>query len=92
MNTKQKIEIENIISDLKQLFEIGDIKIDNASAFNNNEFMIDKRKYERMQVLGMLQDYFSDKVIIGGYLEVDPITFVFTTFEVKQGIPNHNHN
>ena len=49
--------------------------------------MIDKRVFERFQILSMLQDYFSDKVIIGGYLIVDSITFIFTTFEVKYGKP-----
>lgn len=52
--------------------------------------MIAKQKFERYEVISKLQDYFKDKVIEGGYLEVSPITFVHTTFEVKRGKPTLN--
>ena len=79
---KQQVSINKVISDLKSLFKIGE-STEFASTESEGKFMIDKRVFERFQILSMLQDYFSDKVIIGGYLIVDSITFVFTTFEVK---------
>ena len=83
---KQQVSINQVISDLKSLFKIGE-STEFVSTESEGKFMIDKRVFERFQILSMLQDYFSDKVIIGGYLIVDSITFVFTTFEVKSGKP-----
>lgn len=83
---KNKIGIDQISSDLKLLFQISE-NGEFASYENKNIFNIDKRQFNRLQVIEMLQEYFKDKVIIGGYLIVDPITFVFTTFRICEGVP-----
>jgi len=85
---KNKVEIKQVVSDLIQLFEISKPTEGNASYVFGNKLAIDKRKFERLQVIDMLTDYFEDKVIIDGYLEVEPITFVHTVFEIKEGHPN----
>jgi hypothetical protein len=87
METKTKIKIEDVISDLKELFEVGEITATKSSYSIEKEFNIDKRVFERFQVLDMLAKYFKDKVIDGGYLEVSPITFTHTKFEIKEGPP-----
>ena len=87
---KQQIEIKQVVSDLEKLFEIGERTAENQSMVSREgkKFLIDKRKFERLQVIDMLQEYFADKVIKGGYLEVSLITLVFTTFEIKEGHSN----
>jgi hypothetical protein len=84
---KDKIKIEQVVEDLKRLFQIGKITEDNASCVSNNEFLIDKRSFERFQVIEMLQEYFKDKMIDGGYLSLDPMTFIHTKFKVCEGKP-----
>jgi len=88
---KQHVEIEQVVKELTALFEIGERTPSNQSIVIERKFAIDKRKFERLQVLSMLQEYFSDKVINGGYLEIEKMTFVFTTFEVKKGNPTLNN-
>ena len=86
---KNQIEIEQVISDLTELFEVTQPTAENASYILGGKFAIDKRKFERLLVIDMLQEYFKDKVIKGGYLIVDSITLIHTTFEVKDGHPNN---
>ena len=91
----KKITTKQIIEDLKELFEINNYSKEEGfrnfciegQNFIPAKFLIDKRKFERLQVIDMLQNYFSDKVIDGGYVEISPITFVHTEFEIKNGHP-----
>ena len=85
-----KVKTEQVVSDLKALFgveENGKIDENNMSHVSGNIFYIDKRKFERLMVICMLETYFKDKVIDGGYLKVDNITLVYTEFEVCTGNP-----
>ena len=82
---KNKVEIKQVISDLKELF--GYDEKCNDVIVNGNKFLINKQKFERFQVIEMLQGYFSDKVVNGGYLQVGSITFVYTDFEIFEGNP-----
>ena len=84
-----KIEtpIEKVIEDLKKLFDIKKDRNEFGSYEIEGSFGIDKRQFERGTVIGMLEEYFKDKFIEGGYLAVDSITFVFTTFKVLEGKP-----
>jgi hypothetical protein len=85
---KTKVSIDNVILDLKTEFQISEQPTElNASFLSGRKFNIDKRKFERGDVIEKLQNYFSDKVIDGGYLKVGNITFVFTDFEVCEGHP-----
>ena len=86
---KFKVKPERAIKELKEIFEIKeDAELKEGFSFQSGgKFYIDKRHLERYEVIGKLQDYFADKVVEGGYVEVDPITFLFTTFEIKQGQP-----
>ncbi len=81
---KQKKPIPEVISDLRELFKVN---IDLASNEADGKFFICKQCFERYVVINMLQEYFQDKVIDGGYLEVGSITFVHTSFEVLAGTP-----
>ncbi len=57
------------------------------SSEHDNKFFIDKGQFGRFEVLEKLQEYFKNKIIQDGYLRVDNITFVHTTFEVLNGKP-----
>ena len=82
-----KVKKEQVIEDLRSLFEIGEMVEGNMSMEADGEFQIDKRKFERDEVIDMLLDYFCDKVVENGYVKIDSITFLFTTFWVKTGKP-----
>lgn len=80
----KKTPIPQVKNGLKKLFDIDNLK---DSQVHGNRFYIHKQDIERLQCIDMLKEYFQDKVIDGGYLEVEPITFIFTTFEIKEGKP-----
>lgn len=79
-------QITAVVKDLTELFSLNEVN-EFGSMVNKNKFYIDKRHFERFEVISKLQEYFRDKVIDGGYLSVDSVTFVFTIFEVKIGKP-----
>lgn len=91
----EKITIEKATQDLKEIFNAvtvdefrnGDhlswYKMENGESF----FFIDKQRHERGETIEILQNYFADKVIDGGYCTLDAISFVWTTFEIKKGTP-----
>jgi len=81
-------KIELVVEELKKEFEIQDLPGEsNASAIDGNRFMIDKRKYSKVDVLNKLHHYFKDTIIEGGYLQVESTFLVFTTFEIFKGKP-----
>lgn len=82
----KNIKIEIVVKDLRDIFELN-TKHNSGSFEFENKFQIDKQQFPRLEVLSKLQDYFKDKIIDGGYLKVDGITFVLTTFEVLKGKP-----
>lgn len=82
----KKTTIEKVVSDLRVLFNLNS-KDNNTSFEDKNKFLINKQDFERFETIQKLQNYFIDKVIDGGYLELSPITMVFTSFEVKAGVP-----
>lgn len=72
---------EEVISDLKTVFHIGEEGC--LSRENNGSFFIDKQEYEREDVISMLQKYFKNRVIIGGQCRIDPITLLYTMFHIE---------
>jgi len=72
------IEKDIAISDLKKLFKIGN----NNSMHNDNSFLIHKSDYERFEVINLLSEYFNDKYIIDGCLEIGRITLVYTILKI----------
>lgn len=82
---KNKVQLEKVINDLKILFNTENNEI--GTTESNGKFYIQKRQFERFEVIDMLQKYFSDKFIDGGYCSVGNITMVFTTFEILEGVP-----
>ncbi|MBQ3765871.1 MAG: hypothetical protein II874_03955 [Bacteroidales bacterium] len=77
---KKQITIEQAVSDCRALFNIP------GSAHSKEEkghFLIDKREFERFEVVNKLMDYFRDKAIIGGGCFIEPITLLWTAFTIK---------
>lgn len=82
MITKQEA-----VEALKELFDYKNNK-DNKNVMVSEKdgtttFMVNKSFLERYEVVGKLQDFFSDKVIDGGQCRVDSITFVWTMFKIE---------
>lgn len=86
------ISRKQAISDLRELFglpaEGKRQDYDGCSFCSKKEndtaaFCIDKRHFERYEVLQKLSEYFADKVIDGGRCRVDNITFVWTRFWIE---------
>ena len=81
---KQVVTREQVIKDLVELFGINE---NTKSRINeeNGSFFIDKREFEREEVLEKLLTYFESKVLEDGYkCEVFPMTLVFTSFQIKK--------
>ncbi len=81
-----KKPIAEVVLELRDLFNIDSDNFFGSSEFDN-KFMINKRQFSQHEVIDKLQNYFYDKTIDGGYLKVDSITFLHTTFEVISGKP-----
>ena len=91
-NMKTTISRSQVISDLRDLFGLpaeGREMRDGGCSFctvkenDTAEFFIDKKHFERYEVLQKLKEYFADKVIDGGWCRVDNITFVWTQFYIE---------
>lgn len=88
----EKVSIEKATEDLKEIFAAVSPSERKESEHlswyetRNGEatFYIDKKHYDRGKTINLLQNYFSDKVVDGGYCSIDPITFVWTTFKLKK--------
>ena len=77
------------IEAIKGMFETNTGQIDNVSRLIENDndtatFMLDKRKYERGEIIGKLSEYFKDVNIVDGLCRIKGITFVFTTVKIEE--------
>jgi hypothetical protein len=84
-----RITRREAIDVLKGMFETNTGKEDNASMLTEKEndtatFMLDKRKYERYEILDKLSKFFDGVSIIDGQCRIDSITFVFTTVHIEE--------
>ena len=77
------------IEAIKGMFETNTGQEDNVSRLIEEEndtatFMLDKRKYERGEIIGKLSEYFKDVNIVDGLCRIGGITFVFTTVKIEE--------
>lgn len=80
---KQEISVEKAIQDLHNLFELD--KKESKSIRDDKTFMIIKTEFNRFEVIKKLLDYFKDKMLpVGWGCEIESITLLWTTFELKQ--------
>lgn len=84
-----RITRREAIDALKGMFETNTGKEDNASMLTEKEndtatFMLDKRKYERYEILDKLSKFLDGVSIIDGQCRIDSITFVFTTVHIEE--------
>ena len=77
---KTQVSKEQAYSELKELF--APVNEESCTRFGDYSFLIDKIDYERFDVIGMLRNYFQDKVIEGCAVEVSPTTLRFTVFKI----------
>ena len=75
-----KVTKEQVINDLKKEFNITDGSL---SKYSDGTFFIDKREFQRFEIIEKLQMYFADKVIINGQCRVDNITLLYTEFYIE---------
>ena len=83
----QEKEIDVIIQELRELFEITD-NGKNGNLEGSGKFYINKMYMQRIMVVEKLQNYFEDTNVKDGFVSVSNITFVFTSFEVCKGKPS----
>lgn len=81
---KQVVTKKKVINDLRRLFSItAESTAARTVIEHDGKFMINKSRFGRLTIIAMLQGYFQDNMFEVGYgLEVDPVTFVFTTFKI----------
>lgn len=77
------------IDAIKGMFETNTGEADNASMLSEKEndtatFMLDKRKYERYEIIDKLSKFFDGVSIIDGQCRIDSITFVFTNVYIEE--------
>lgn len=77
---KTTVSMQQAISDIEKIF--GYNEDSQYHTVGKGDFLIDKRKFSRFEVIDKLQEYFADKVIEGGGCYISPITFVFTSIEI----------
>lgn len=76
-----------VIRELKELFDLEN-NLEKGSIESDGIFYISKMQMGRLDVLNVLQDYFHGVGVKDGYVSVNPITFVHTTFTICDGVPN----
>lgn len=81
MTDKLRKTKEEVVSDLRTVFHIGEEGC--LSRENKGSFFIDKREYEREDVISMLRKYFENRVITDGQCRIDPITLLYTMFHIE---------
>ena len=85
----EKVTLQQAKEDLANLFAQNGAKFKtfdaekdeqegNISFISENTFMIYKGHIERMDVIGLLMDYFENRCILNGGCSIGAITFVFT--------------
>lgn len=87
VRTKKLVPILKVVADLKVLFNIKEQRREDASYISGSEIFVDKQNTGRLEVLSMLEKYFEDKDVEGGYMVVSPITMIFTSFQILEGKP-----
>lgn len=87
---KTGITKEKAVDDIKNIFDlsINEKNKENIISFysqvdGRTSFYIDKRKYNRMEVISILSEYFSDKYISEGQCRIENITLVYTVFHIE---------
>lgn len=76
------ISKEQAIQDLENLFGISESSL---SKRNGNLFLIDKREYERFEVIDKLTEYFSSRCLDNGQgCKISNITLLYTAFEITK--------
>lgn len=84
-----KITRREAIDAIKGMFETNTREADNASVMTEFEndtatFMLDKRKYERYEIIDKLSNYFQGVSIIDGQCRISSVTLVFTTVHIEE--------
>lgn len=85
----KQITRQEAIEAIKGMFETNTGQEDNVSSLieeadDTATFMLDKRKYERGEIIVKLSEYFNGVNIVDGLCRIDGITFVFTTVKVEK--------
>ena len=92
----KQITRREAIEAIKGMFETETGREDNISRFfeeadDTATFMIDKRKYEREEIIEKLRDFFDGVNIIDGQCRIGDFTFVFTIVKIEKR-SNKNEN
>ena len=77
------------IEAIKGIFETNKGQEDNTSRLIENEdwtatFLLDKRKYERSEIIRQLTELFEGVVIIDGICRIEGVTLLFTTVKIEK--------
>jgi len=73
---------EQAIEDFIKIFDVPEEPPLVSRHFNGN-FFIGKRLFERHEVVKILKEWFKLNEIQGHYIEIAPITFIYTNFKIK---------
>ena len=82
----KQITIEEAVEACRKLFNITESSL---SKEEKGHFLIDKREFERFEVVGKLMDYFEGKNIIDGQCAIEPMTLLWTAFSIGPRTNRH---
>jgi hypothetical protein len=85
----KQITRREAIEAIKEMFETNTGQEDNVSRLfeegnDNATFLLDKRKYERDEIVEKLSEYFKNASIIDGLCRITSTMFVFTTVKIEE--------
>ena len=80
----QKITKQDAINAIIDMFNLKESELSKYSVKDDNaSFLIDKREFERFEVIDKLQEFFADKSIIDGQCRIDSLTFLYTSVKIE---------
>lgn len=80
----QKITKQDAINAIIDIFKLKESELSKYSVKDDNaSFLIDKREFERFEVIDKLQEFFADKNIIDGQCRIDSLTFLYTSVKIE---------
>lgn len=80
----QKISKQEAINAIIDMFNLKESELSKHSVKDDKAtFLIDKREFERFEVIDKLQEYFADKSIIDGQCSIGNLTILYTSVKIE---------
>lgn len=80
----QKITKQDAINAIIDMFKLKESELSKYSIKDDNSsFLIDKREFNRFEVIDKLKEFFADKNIIDGQCRIGSLTILYTSVMIE---------